>query len=157
MSEVSSPAGLDELIEQVIRLTITGERDVPEWAGRELTFGQVRLVFLLGKHGPVPMSRIAEWLGVGLPAATGYVERVERHGLVERRHRTDDRRVVECALTSAGRELIGQITGFQRQAMRETLGVLDQSELADLARLVALVARRTSGQRRGSNAASTDT
>jgi DNA-binding MarR family transcriptional regulator len=143
MSEVTSRAErLEAVVDEILRLSVGGKDDVPEWAGRELTFGQMRLVFLLGKHGPAPMSRIAEWVGAGLPAATGYVERVERHGLVERRHRTDDRRVVECALTGAGRELIEQITGFQRLSLQETLGVLDDSELAELGRIVSLVAQR---------------
>jgi DNA-binding MarR family transcriptional regulator len=145
MSEVLSRAErLDAVVDGILRLSVEGNEDVPEWAGRELTFGQMRLVFLLGKHGPAPMSRIAEWVGAGLPAATGYVERIERHGLVERRHRTDDRRVVECALTPSGRELIEQITGFQRRSLRETLGVLDDAELSDIGSLVSLVARRRS-------------
>jgi DNA-binding MarR family transcriptional regulator len=146
MSEVKRrPHLIDAVVDEIVALSDAGDHDVPEWAGRELTFGQMRLVFLLGKHAAVPMSRIAEWLGVGLPAATGYVERVERHGLVERRHRTDDRRVVECALTGAGRELIEQITGFQRHSIRETLGVLNEAELAELGRLVSLVALRRTG------------
>jgi DNA-binding MarR family transcriptional regulator len=145
MSEVPSRAGnLDAVVDSVLRLSVGARRDVPEWAGRELTFGQMRLLFLLGKHGPAPMSRIAEWVGAGLPAVTGHVERIERHGLVERRHRTDDRRVVECALTDSGRELIEQITGFGRRSLRETLAVLDDAELAELGRIVALVAQRRS-------------
>jgi DNA-binding MarR family transcriptional regulator len=145
MSEVTSRAdSLEAVVDVILRLSVGGGEDVPEWAGRELTFGQMRLLFLLGKHGPAPMSRIAEWVGAGLPAATGYVERIERHGLVERRHRTDDRRVVECALTAAGRELIEQITGFQRRSLRETLGILDDAELAELGRIVSLVAQRRS-------------
>ena len=86
----------------------------------------MRLLFLLSKHGPSPMSRIAEWLGVGLPTASGAVERVERHGLVDRQHRLDDRRVVECRLTDAGRRLIDEISGMRLEMMRQFLGVLDR-------------------------------
>jgi DNA-binding MarR family transcriptional regulator len=71
------------------------------------------------------MSRIAEWLGVGLPTASGTVERVERHGLVARQHRLDDRRVVECTLTDAGRRLIDEISGLRLEMMRQVLDVLD--------------------------------
>jgi DNA-binding MarR family transcriptional regulator len=117
--------------------------DVPDWAAQELTFGQVRLLFLLSKHGPSPMSRIAEWLGVGLPAASGTVERVERHGLVERRHRVDDRRIVECQLTLAGRGLLEEITGLHRNILRATLGVLRPDELSELGRLISLVVERS--------------
>jgi DNA-binding MarR family transcriptional regulator len=117
--------------------------DFPEWVAQELTFGQMRLLFLLGKHGPSPMSRIAEWLGVGLPTASGTVERVERHGLVARQHRLDDRRVVECQLTDAGRHLVEEISGMRLEMMRRFLGVLKEDELADMARLIAIVLERT--------------
>ncbi len=144
MSELSSDiANTDAVIQAISGLWEQGGADVPEWAAQELTFGQVRLLFLLSKHGPSPMSRIAEWLGVGLPTASGTVERVERHGLVERRHRVDDRRVVECQLTGAGRELLEEIAGMQRDVLRRTLGVLNEDELRELARLVSIVVERT--------------
>ena len=117
--------------------------DVPEWAAQELTFGQMRLLFLLSKHGPSPMSRIAEWLGVGLPTASGTVDRVERHGLVERRHRVDDRRVVECQLTARRPRAPG---GDRRHAARHdapALSVLTGDELGEIARLMLLILERT--------------
>jgi DNA-binding MarR family transcriptional regulator len=117
--------------------------DVPEWVAQELTFGQMRLLFLLSKHGPSPMSRVAEWLGVGLPTASGIVERVERHGLVARQHRLDDRRVVDCLLTDTGRSLIEEISGVRLEMMRRFLGVLTEDELDDMARLIKIVLERT--------------
>lgn len=144
MSELSSDdPNIDAVVHAVSSLWERQDSDVPEWAAQELTFGQMRLLFLLSKHGPSPMSHIAEWLGVGLPTASGTVERVERHGLVERRHRVDDRRVVECQLTVAGRELLEEIAGMQRDVLRRTLGVLTGEELRELARLVSIVAERT--------------
>jgi DNA-binding MarR family transcriptional regulator len=120
--------------------------EMPDWVEQELTFGQMRLLFLLSKHGPSPMSRIAEWLGVGLPTVSGAVERVERHGLVERQHRLDDRRVVDCRLTDAGSRLIDEITGMRLEMMRQFLGVLNADELADMARLINIVLERTRGR-----------
>ena len=144
MSELSSDdPNIDAVVHAVSSLWERQDSDVPDWAAQELTFGQMRLLFLLSKHGPSPMSHIAEWLGVGLPTASGTVERVERHGLVERRHRVDDRRVVECQLTVAGRELLEEIAGMQRDVLRRTLGVLTGDELRELARLISIVAERT--------------
>jgi DNA-binding MarR family transcriptional regulator len=116
--------------------------DIPEWVAQELTFGQMRLLFLLSKHGPSPMSRIAEWIGVGLPTVSGIVERVERHGLVSRQHRLDDRRVVECRLTDAGQRLIDEISGMRLDMLRRFFGVLNEDEMADMARLIAIVLER---------------
>jgi MarR family transcriptional regulator, organic hydroperoxide resistance regulator len=118
------------------------KNDVPAWAAADLTFGQVRLLFLLSKHGPSPVSRIAEWLGVGLPATSGILDRIERHGLVTREHRHDDRRVVECALTDQGHQLIEQISGMRREMFAQTIGVLDDAELAELLRLVRTILER---------------
>jgi DNA-binding MarR family transcriptional regulator len=117
-------------------------RQIPDWVAQELTFGQMRLLFLLKGNGPATMSRVAEWLGVGLPAASGIVDRIERHGLVARVHRTDDRRVVECQLTDAGRALLAEIAGMRREVLRETLGVLDANELSEFFRLIGVLLER---------------
>lgn len=120
--------------------------DAPAWVAQELTFGQMRLLFLLSKHGPSPISRVAEWLRVGLPAASGVIDRIERHGLVERRHRTDDRRVVECQLTESGRALIEEIVGIRTVVFRGMLAVLNEDELGQLSRLMTLIVERTRAQ-----------
>jgi DNA-binding MarR family transcriptional regulator len=133
---------LDAVLETLGTLMEVEATDVPAWAAHELTFGQVRLLFLLGKRGPTPMSHVADWLGVGLPTASGAVERLERHGLVERQHRLDDRRVVQCQLTETGRHLIDEISGFRLEMMRRILGVLDLAELRELGRIVNLVGER---------------
>jgi DNA-binding MarR family transcriptional regulator len=79
---------------------------------------------------------------VGLPTASGTVERVERHGLVARQHRLDDRRVVECGLTEAGRHLIDEISGTRLEMMRQVLGVLNEEELAQMAGLITAMVER---------------
>jgi DNA-binding MarR family transcriptional regulator len=117
--------------------------DVPQWVAQELTFSQVRLLFLLAKNGPSPMSHVAEWLGVALPTASGTVERVERHGLVSRQHRLDDRRVVECSLTEAGRRLIDEMSGTRMEMIRRILVVLTEEELGEMARLVRTILERS--------------
>jgi DNA-binding MarR family transcriptional regulator len=78
------------------------------------------------------------------------VDRIERHGFVARRHREDDRRVVECCLTDKGRELIAEIGGLRREVIRQTLGVLSGEELAQMSQLVKIVHQRTSERAGGS-------
>jgi DNA-binding MarR family transcriptional regulator len=144
VSEVSArQLEIEAVMDELSDFWGTHGPDVPEWVAQELTFGQMRLLFLLSKHGPSPMSHIAEWLGVGLPTASGIVERVERHGLVARQHRLDDRRVVDCQLTDAGLHLIDEISGMRLEMMRRFLGVLTEDELAEMARLITLVLERT--------------
>jgi DNA-binding MarR family transcriptional regulator len=143
VSEVSAKQlQLEGVIDALGSLWEADGPDVPEWVAQELTFSQLRLLFLLAKHGPSPMSRVAEWLGVALPTASGTVERVERHGLVVREHRLDDRRVVDCRLTDDGRRLIDEMSGTRLQMMRQVLSVLNEQELAEMARLVGAIVER---------------
>ncbi len=116
---------------------------IPSWVAQELTFGQLRLLFKLHHEGgAATMSQIAEWLGVTLPTASGVVERLERHGLVERRHRLDDRRIVECALTSQGEQLLGEVVGMRDEATRRALSFLTPDELARTDALLTAVEAR---------------
>jgi DNA-binding MarR family transcriptional regulator len=140
--ELAKGQQIDALLEALSTLWDKDPHDVPEWVAQEVTLGQMRLLFLLSKNGPAPMSRVAEWLGVGLPTASGAVERVERHGLVSRQHRLDDRRVVECQLTDAGRHLMDEISGMRLEAMKAILGVLDEEELDQMAHLISVVVER---------------
>ncbi len=144
-------AKLDEIGRALAELEAGWDRhdqDFPGWMAQDLTFGQMRLLFLLHKHGPTPISRIAEWLRVGLPAASGIVDRVERHGLLVRQHRHDDRRVVDCALTDEGQRFVDEVIGGRREILRQMLGVLDDDELTHLARLINLVLERVSARRK---------
>jgi len=52
------------------------------------------------------MSDLADYLAVPLNTATGVVTRLERRGLVDRRHSADDKRVVVVALSAAGRTAV---------------------------------------------------
>ncbi len=109
---------------------------------RDLTFGQLRLLFLLHREGAQPMGRIATLFDLTSTGVSGLVERVERHGLVKRRHRADDRRVVECDLTAEGRRLVLQFAGVRQAELQRTLSVLEPSELDQLHRLVRTINER---------------
>ena len=117
-------------------------RQFPPAPVRDMTLGQLRLLFLLQREGPQPMGRIADVFDLSSTASTGFVERVERHGLVERRHRSDDRRVVECGLTDAGQRFVGGISGFRLDLIRHALAALGPAELADFQRLLRVIRDR---------------
>lgn len=92
------------------------------------------------------MGRIAEILDLSSTASTGLVERVERHGLVTRHHRSDDRRVVECSLTDAGSRFVEGLSGIRLDVIRQALSVLEPAELSEFHRLLRLIQVR--GERR---------
>ena len=142
------PADPDErehVLAHLAELAKSFRAEMPAWVAAELTSGQLRLLFKLSRQGPTSMSGIGEWLGTSLSSVTGTVERLERHGLVERRHGADDRRIVEVHLSDRGRELVADILGIRLEAIRRFLGVLDPDELRDLDRLLRLIIERTEG------------
>jgi DNA-binding MarR family transcriptional regulator len=117
-------------------------RETPPSLVRDLTLGQIRLLFLLSREGPQPMGRIGEVFDLSSTASTGFVERIERHGMVTRRHRSDDRRVVECALTDAGKQFLDELTGIRLDVTRRALSALDPTDLAEFGRLLRMIRAR---------------
>ena len=110
--------------------------ELPRVPASDLTMGQIRLLLLLRFQGPQPMGRIAELFDLSPNASSGFVARVERHGLVARHHRSDDRRIVECELTEAGALFLQELSGDRIDTIRTALSALDPAELAEFRRLV---------------------
>ncbi len=134
-------------IERIAALLQSGEAtrplvDPPAWMGLDLTFGQLRLVYLLSHHGAQSIGQIAERFGVSLTAASQFADRIERQGLVERHHRSDDRRVVELRLTEAGSTLVAGMLGMQRDVFRDLFSVFTTAELEQLEGLVRVMVER---------------
>ena len=145
MAEISTHAVTFEDIEaHVLALGQIMPKGPPDWAHHDLTFGQLRLLFLLGQSGPVSIGQLADMLGVTDATASEFVDRVERRGLAIRSHRADDRRVVDCKLSDDGARLLAEIAGARQAAMREVLAILTPEELADVDRLLRIVAERLS-------------
>jgi len=144
MSEVT---GADAAIDRIADLLTSAEAarplvDPPSWMDADLTFGQLRLIYLLSHSGPQSIGQIAERFHVTLTSASQFADRVERQGLVERQHRRDDRRVVELQLTDAGHALVASMLGMQREVLRDIFSVFTGPELAQLEGLVRIMVER---------------
>jgi DNA-binding MarR family transcriptional regulator len=55
------------------------------------------------------IGTMSQMRGVDAPTATGIITRLEQHGLVERRHDHEDRRVVKVYLTDEGRDIVNTL------------------------------------------------
>jgi len=145
MPEPSGPAiTLDEVDRHTQALFELLPKPQPKWANHDMTFGQLRLLFVLGQAGQVSIGQLADKLGVTNATASELIDRVERRGLVLRMHRADDRRVVDCKLSEDGALLLAQIQGTRQQSMRRVLGLLTAQELAEFDRLLQIMAERLS-------------
>jgi DNA-binding MarR family transcriptional regulator len=91
------------------------------WAARCQAHGLSSVGFqvlaLLEMHGDMPMTRLADELGVALPNATGIVGRLVERGIVARADDAQDRRRVLVSLTDAGHRLIGEMEEGRRERM----------------------------------------
>lgn len=99
---------------------------------RSISMTHLHLMTLLDARGPLPMSRVAELLGCGMPTATGVVTRMEERGLVSRQHDRDDRRVVTLSLAEGGARELRELQVNRRQRMATALTHLSDPERAQL-------------------------
>ena len=106
---------------------------VPYWLELDLTFQQMKVLYLLKQKGPLKMSELSKRLGVSMPTITGIISRlVDRgHGsaLVTRAASVQDRRQVWAHLTEAGTAVTEQLDKLNRQLLESSLAQLSDSEL----------------------------
>jgi DNA-binding MarR family transcriptional regulator len=93
-----------------------------------VSLSQMHVLWLLQHHGAMSMSRLAELLDVSLSNATGIIDRMEEHGLIERVRVPDDRRLVLVRPAEAGRRALTETETNRRKRMRAVVGHLSESE-----------------------------
>jgi len=102
------------------------------WHRHALSLVHLNVLTALEAEGPLSMSSLAEAMDVSDASATGIVDRMEKRGLVERRHGTDDRRVVLVHATDAGRQVFIDMAAHRREALSKILAALTADEIAAL-------------------------
>ena len=102
-----------------------------------ISMAHLQTLWILQEHGPQPMTRLADLLGVAVPNATGIIDRMEQRGLVERLRDGADRRVVTVQQTPEGARAVEEIDGWRGEMLE---GLLDRLDTDHLLRLVAGVA-----------------
>jgi DNA-binding MarR family transcriptional regulator len=138
----------DELLEE---LASFGPRQLigalRGWHKGSLSVVHLNVLALLESVGPIPMTQLAEELDVSVASATGIVGRMEKRGLVERRHGEEDRRLVLVHLTETGTGIFRSIDERRRGHLVRLVELLSDEERAGL--LVGLRAMREvrAGQR----------
>lgn len=111
---------LEELVATLPRRVSHLSRVLYRTRGSTLPRGMRSVVFTLA-FGPLRISEIAREEGVGQPAATRMVARLEALGLVRRERSATDRRIVMVALTDRGRAELDLLRAQSRRLVRESL------------------------------------
>jgi DNA-binding MarR family transcriptional regulator len=113
-----------------------------EWRRPEgIPEAQIKLVVHLALHGPQTMSDVAEGLGVTTPAVTGLVDKLEKHGMVERLRDSQDRRVVRVRLAPRAQMMAEQRLARSRRQIRSVLATLSPEEQSTFVRTLRLLAQ----------------
>ena len=115
------------------------------WHRHALSLVHLNVLTALEAEGPLSMRRLAEAMDVSDASATGIVDRMEKRGLVERRHATGDRRVVLVYPTDAGGRIFSDMADHRREALSGVLAELSEEEMAAL--LVGMRAIHAARQR----------
>lgn len=125
-------------------------RTFRSWLRGSLSLIHLHVLTVLEADGPQSMSGLAEALGVSVASATGIVDRMGQRGLVERRARPSDRRVLEVHQTDAGRAVFRDLEAERRAHLEQILERLTSRESAALLLgLRALRRARAGGGARG--------
>jgi DNA-binding MarR family transcriptional regulator len=108
--------------------------DLAQALGFRLGAGRGRFLFQL-RNGPMTLTELVEANGIDAPYATLIVDKLEAHGLVQRRPHPDDRRRKLVTLTAAGHDAIAAADAILLRPPR-AVGALRADELRQLIHLL---------------------
>lgn len=134
--------------EVLLGLRTAAARVVDPWASflkakAKLTNNQYNVLRILrgSQPGWLPCGEISDRMIDRDPDITRLIDRLERRGLVARRRRESDRRVVEVGITPSGLALVRSLDPHVDRLPKALLGHLGPKRLEQLARLLdALIA-----------------
>jgi DNA-binding MarR family transcriptional regulator len=100
-------------------------------------------LLVLDAAGALAAGRIADAMGITTGAVTGLIDRLERAGSVQRARHETDRRQVLIELTAVQREQLAAHWKERERIVAESIGELDDADLAQAAQLIDAIAERT--------------
>ncbi|MFN3484035.1 MAG: MarR family winged helix-turn-helix transcriptional regulator [Planctomycetota bacterium] len=118
-------------------------------ASGAVTFGQMRVLWVLDLQGPLPLGRVARRLGISDPAATELADRLARAGYVRRRPSLNDRRQVLLELCPKGRRMLADYARRRRERferLRRILPPADMDRLAGALKTVREILEKWNGK-----------
>lgn len=116
-----------------------------KWRDLDVSMQQLRAMYVLRDEGEVPVGRLAEIFGFGMPAASLLADRLVRSGYAERNNDPTDRRRVLLKLSRAGERMLAELHEGSRVHLRRWLAILTAEELDVVDRAWHLMAAAASG------------
>lgn len=138
MTRDSQIAAIDEMIREI---TWCGQKHLTQTLIHpeiKLTFPQMITLLAIHDSGTCRMGTLAEITQQSGGTLTGIVDRLIEDGLVERVRSLGDRRVVEVALTAAGRTRIRAVIEARQQYMAQVVDHFSDAELTQFEELLSM-------------------
>lgn len=107
--------------------------------GTGLTLQQVHTIEVLGANGDMKMKDLASKMGITTGTMTINIDKLEKTGHVERKPNEHDRRSIFVGLTDTGKELFRSHDDMHLILTRDIASSLDESERAELLRLLSRI------------------
>ena len=130
MVDASSHGKMDQMLDDIYNLIPLFHRTIlrPDNLSLDPMSSDFKVIRILTRHGPLPMSRIGAWLGISKPNMTAIINKLIAEGRVERRQEPKDRRVVKVGLTEDGKNYMDNCWREARESVRKKLSTLSEDE-----------------------------
>jgi len=102
------------------------------WSDVDLTFAQLRALFVLGPRQPVRVGDLAVALGMSLASASALSERLGRLGYVTRQRGVEDQRTVLLVLSPEGTRLLDRLERRSTAQLSKAIRGMTEAERAAL-------------------------
>lgn len=110
-------------------------------AGHDLTPSHFAVLAAVSDGGALSQQQLADALDLDKSHMVGFIDHLERRGLVARERDPDDRRCYRIGISAAGERLLRTLHEVDRRVQDEVLGELTADERKVLASLLARVLR----------------
>lgn len=134
MSDFSARNKMDQMLDDIYNVIPLVHRTVLklDHLSHNPMSSDFKVMRILMRHGPLPMSRIGIWLGISKPNMTSIIDKLIVEGRVERCQDPKDRRIVEVNLTPNGQSYIQDCWKEARNSIRTKLSTLSEEEINKL-------------------------
>jgi len=136
-------SNLDQIVNDLVALIVfirnNFSRPADQITRLRLYTGHFRVLAIVYRKGPLPMSELAAEMGISKQQLTPLVDRLIKDGLVTRNEDEHDRRIKRVEMTEEGRQAFRNLGAELRRSLGERLKVIPEDQLEELERMLPRV------------------
>ncbi|MCA9402764.1 MAG: MarR family transcriptional regulator [Candidatus Omnitrophica bacterium] len=102
----------------------------------EISQSQLLMLMAVKAKQPCRLSELSREMEVSNPTASGLVDRLVQHGLVERSANPNDRRAVSISLSERGEKLVAKFRHHSKERWQEILTNMTSQDQNDFIRIL---------------------